>query len=91
MVKRVIKMVGKSLEKANDFKKNVRNHMITAVTAAFALIIGLAWKDAIYDIVVKIAEIFPFLETPYLSSLITAFVVTIICVIGITIVSRLNK
>ena len=70
----------KIIEKASTFKSEFRKQTATAIMTAFGLIIALAWKDVITDIVSKIS----FVQ----GLLLSAIVVTAISVIGMIIVSR---
>jgi len=53
--------------------------------AAFGLIIALAWKDVITDLISKIEFVKSY------GLLITAVILTIICVFGILLVSKWSK
>jgi hypothetical protein len=64
----------------NEFKKSTSTAMITA----FSLIIALAWNSVITEYVSKIGEL-----SPLSGKLISALAVTIICVLGILIVTKI--
>ena len=74
---------GESVEK--EFRKNVN----TAVTAAFAFVIALAWKDVITESVNYLIE---FSHLPQGQAfgfrIVSAIAVTFICVVGIMLIVR---
>ncbi len=76
---------------AKEVNKEIRKHVITAITAAFAFMIALFWRDAIQQGVRDILEKVGANGDSYIYKVIAAFVVTIICVIGIIFFSRLEK
>ena len=79
----------KLIEGTKTLKKEVRKHIITAITAAFGFLIALAWRDAISAWINTIVEKFNFSEGWY--QFFAALVVTIICVIGIVFVSKFEE
>lgn len=68
--------------------KDVRKNIAVAISAAFALVIALAWNDAIKEGVNKIVEKLGIPHIGYLFSIITAVAVTVICIIGILLFSK---
>ncbi len=70
----------------NEFKKEFKKQMNTAIMAAFGFLIALVWKDVITEFVNNLSE-----KSPFHGALITAIGVTIVCVLGIMIISRLLK
>ena len=79
----------KILAGARAVKREVRKHIITAITAAFAFLIGLSWRDAIESWITILIERFHLSEGWY--KFIAALVVTMIGVIGIIIVSKFEE
>jgi len=81
---------GKIHEKAkkgiHTFKKEFKKEMNTAILAAFGFLIALVWKDVITSIVNNITQ-----EAHVSSAVVSALIVTIICVLGIMLVSRILK
>jgi len=75
------KAVSHAVALSNEFKKQTS----TAIMAAFGLIIALAWKDVITDLVSKINFFSNY------GLLVTAIVMTLISVLGILLVSRWAK
>jgi ABC-type uncharacterized transport system YnjBCD permease subunit len=60
--------------------------MATAIVAAFGFLIALTWRDVITAWITKFSEL-----SPVKGNLITAIIITIISVIGILIISRINN
>ena len=75
-------------EHLTNFQVEVRKHTATAISAAFALVIALVWKDAIEAFVDNILADLKLTENLHYYKLLVAIVVTIICVVGIFIISR---
>ncbi len=67
------------------FRRELKKSITTAVVAAFSFIIALSWRDVISSWITKISK-----TTPLKGNLISALIVTVICVAGILIVTRLN-
>ncbi|MFH1642502.1 MAG: DUF5654 family protein [Nanoarchaeota archaeon] len=88
MKKNVIKYVRKMPGKAVEVQKDIRNKSATAILAAFAFVIALVWKDAIKAIVDEVISRVGIEGTGYIYSVISALLVTIICVFGIMFFSR---
>ncbi len=72
-------------------QKEVRKNMILAISAAFAFLIALVWRDAISEGVDKALDLFNLTNEGFLYKLISALIVTLICVIGITIANHRLK
>ena len=80
---------GKLVSGAKAVKKEVRKHIITAITAAFGFIIALSWRDAISSWINSLVENFNLSEGWY--QFIAALIVTVIGVVGIIIVSKFEE
>jgi hypothetical protein len=78
-------------EHLSKFQIEVRKHMGTAISAAFALVIALVWKDAIQAFVDTLLKKFNITENLHLYKLVVAIVVTIVCAAGIWIVSKWSE
>jgi hypothetical protein len=78
-------LFGSATTKANLLKSEFRTQASTAIITAFGLVIALAWKDVIVELVTKLN---PFDTNSLLFSAIT---ITIIGILGITLVSKWNK
>ena len=76
------------IEKARASAKKLKNEfnksLNTAILAAFGFLIALVWKDVITEFVNKIAAF-----SPVQGKLISALLITFICVIGIILIARL--
>lgn len=69
-----------------SFTKEFKKEMSTAILAAFGLLIALVWKDVITNFVNNLSE-----KSPFSGALLSAMIVTIICVLGIMLSSRFLK
>ena len=76
----------KAKTKAKEFKQEFNKALNTALIAAFGFLIALVWRDVIQEWVNKISE-----SSPVQGKLISALIVTIICVLGIIVVARVFK
>ena len=70
-------------EKVKKFNREVKKALYTAFLAAFGFLIALVWRDVIQSWVEKISA-----TSPLQGQLVSALIVTIICVLGILIVTR---
>jgi hypothetical protein len=68
-----------------------KHHVSTAIIAAFSFLIALAWKDLIVAIVKEHISSSAFEKYPYIDAAITAIIITILAVIGISIVTYWAK
>ncbi|MEK6890039.1 MAG: DUF5654 family protein [Nanoarchaeota archaeon] len=75
-------LFGSAKNKALFLKSEFRGQASTAIITAFGLVIALAWKDVITDFISKIN---PFTNS---SLFLSAIIITIVSVIGISLVSR---
>ena len=81
----------RSLKTTKVVASQFRYHAATAIIAAFSFLIALVWKDFIVAIVEDLTKTLIFDAYPYLATLITAIIVTIVAIIGLTLVSRWAK
>lgn len=90
MAKQHIKDLAKTAKNSADgFRAEFKKHMVTAITAAFALVIALAWNDAIKEWVTAFVARFGIqVQNIYLYKIYVAVAVTLICVIAIILFSR---
>ena len=70
-------------EKAKKFNREVKKALYTAFLAAFGFLIALVWRDVIQSWVERISA-----TSPVQGLLVSALIVTIICVLGILIVTK---
>lgn len=92
IAKKIIKDEAQGIvEKTVYLHSQFKEHTSTAIIAAFSFVIALAWKDLTLKVINE--NLTPrILESyPYLSELITAVFVTIIAIVGITLVSKWAK
>jgi hypothetical protein len=76
----------KAKKSVHNFKREFKKEMNTAIIAAFGFLIALVWKDVITNFVNNVSE-----KSPLHGALVSALAVTIICVLGIMLVSRILK
>lgn len=84
--KKRAQVLEKSKNAAKKLKGEVNNAMNTAIIAAFGFLMALVWRDVITEFVDRISS-----TSPVQGKLFSALIVTLICVIGILIVSRVFK
>ena len=91
-MKKIKKNIGVGISKVSQtyakVQHEIRKNIATAILAAFAFIIALVWRDAIQSGVNKLTEYLKISSTGYVYNIITALVVTIICVLGIMFFSK---
>ncbi|MBD3249644.1 hypothetical protein GF336_06380 [Candidatus Woesearchaeota archaeon] len=70
------------------FREELKKRSLLAISGAFALVIALAWNDAIKHTVNSFVMKLGIPETAYMYKIIIALVITAVCIIGIFITSR---
>ena len=90
-IHRLINYATKVPSKAKEAQKEIRKNVITAILAAFAFIIALVWRDAIRGGIDELIKIWGISGSGYIYTLISALFVTVICVIGIMLFSRMSE
>tara|TARA_Y100000310_G_C20526342_1_gene736241 strand:- start:518 stop:841 length:324 start_codon:yes stop_codon:yes gene_type:complete len=75
---------------AVNLKSEIKKNVLTAVLAAFGFVIALVWRDAIRAGVDELTRRSGIEGTGYVYQIISAIIVTIICVIGILFFSRIK-
>jgi len=73
----------KSKQAAKEFEIQFKKSLNIALVTGFGFLIALTWKEVIIEIVNKIVQ-----QGPIAGKLISALVVTFVCVIGIMAVSK---
>jgi len=73
-------------EKISRFNKEFKKAISTAIIAAFGFIIALAWRDVINEYLINKVNTL----SPAQGLLISAILITVVSVIGIMIISKLN-
>ena len=94
VVKKIKKHGAVALKKAKEntlkVKREARKQTITAITAAFAFVIAFAWRDAIRKSLDAFVIKMGLPETAFVHEYAVAIFLTLICVIGIVVVSRFS-
>jgi len=89
-MKKIVRKIGATAkEKAFKFQKEMRRNTITAISAGFAFLIALFWKDTITEIVNDVISKIGIPSSTLMYRLLIAVLVTLICVAGIVIISEL--
>jgi len=81
-------VIKKIKEGTKEFRRRVRKRSIGAITAAFAFIIALVWRDAIRNSIDAVVKKIGLPETAYLHEFLVAIILTFVCVVGIMIFSK---
>ncbi|UZE93724.1 MAG: hypothetical protein IB618_03070 [Candidatus Pacearchaeota archaeon] len=77
----------KNLEQ--EFRKGFRTHIATAITAGFAFLIALVWRDAIQEgINAFIVNMGIQIQQAYLYKIYSAILITIVCVMALVLFSK---
>ena len=73
----------------NNFKTEFKKHMTIAITAAFAFLIALVWRDAIQESInAFVTNIGIQIQNVYLYKIYIAILITVVGVIALIIFSR---
>jgi len=89
-IHRLVNYATKVPSKAKELREETRKHIKTAIAAAFAFIIALTWRDAIRKSMDSAITKLGITETSFMHEIIIALIITIICVVGIMLISRYN-
>jgi len=87
MVKKTINRKKNSIILALD---TIKGRIATAIAAAFAFVIALSWNDAIKTGVNQIVKSAGFEGSTFLHLSLTAVIVTIVCIFGIFMISKIG-
>jgi len=87
-INKLLNYATKVPSKAHEIRKETAKHITTAITAAFAFVIAFAWKDAIRKAIDSTVIKLGIPETVYFYEFLIAIIITIVCVVGIMIVSK---
>jgi len=79
------------MTKAEFMGAQFKQHVSTAIIAAFSFLIALSWKDVIVHAVERLIKEEVVASAPYLSDLISALVVSLIAILGILLVTSWAK
>jgi hypothetical protein len=81
----------KALQKAKEFQKEVRTQIGISLGAAFAFVIALSWNDFIKEAVNSLIARIGLGGEGLSFRLIAVVLITVICIVGIGLASRLGK
>jgi hypothetical protein len=92
-VRKEIKKIAheRAIKNASALKNEYKKQVSIAIITAFSLVIALAWKDVITALMPSITTPGLLAESPLLSALYAAIVVTALAVIGILLFSSWAK
>lgn len=82
---------------STEFTKEMQKRTGTAVITAFALVIALAWQDAIKSIVdttiasLNITNVATLIKITLFYKVVIAILITIVCVLGIFLISKIIR
>jgi hypothetical protein len=82
--KEKISIAKKARQKIKTFHREFNKAILTAMVAAFGFLMALVWKDVITEFVNNLTN-----HSPVQGKLISAILVTIICVLGILILTKI--
>ena len=71
-------MENKTKEKSPELKREIKEKLVTYLTAAFGLVAGLAWNDAIKEL---INFIFPLESNSLIAKFIYAILITLFIIV----------
>jgi len=92
MVTKKLKETTKVLDsRVRKFQSDIRKNMATAISAGFAFVIALVWRDAIQAGIDKFLERLGITGSGYIYKIIVAVLVTIICVFGLKVLARWSE
>jgi hypothetical protein len=90
-IERLIRYATVVPSKAAEARREIRKNTVTAIIAAFGFIIALVWRDAIKEAVDNLVEAAGLTGSGYLYTLLTAVIITVVCVIGIMLFSAFSE
>jgi TRAP-type C4-dicarboxylate transport system permease small subunit len=79
------------VSKAKEFQKQVRTQIGISLAAAFAFVIALSWNDFIKEEVNQLLASIGLDGKVVYARLAAVLLITIVCIIGISLASRLGK
>lgn len=91
VIDRTQNFLDETKKKTYTFSKEFRKQSVVAITAAFAFLIALAWRNPIQNSVNKLLEILGLSSTEIYLEFVSAILITIIAVIVLMIISRWNQ
>jgi len=85
------RLIDKSRQAAGFLRSKFKQQSAIAIIAAFSFLMALVWRDFIVKLVQENIKINALTQYPYLAELYTAIIVTIIAILGITIIDQWTK
>jgi hypothetical protein len=85
------RLLNRLKEGALSYKTEARKQTLTAIIAAFGLVIALSWQTVIKGFIESLPKSGILLYHPYLADLYTAIIVTLISVAAIMILSKWSQ
>lgn len=77
--------------KAQEIRVKTGNYIIKSILSAFAFIIALAWRDAMRKTIDAFVVLLGIPDTAFFYEIIISLVVTLVCVMGIVLFSKLEE
>jgi len=90
MKEKIVKTKYLMYTKATLLKNETKKHVGTAIAAAFAFLIALAWRDAISEIINLLIASLNLTSQAYVFQIISALLITVISVIGILVTAKIT-
>jgi hypothetical protein len=81
---KIVYLKERAKKHAKEFNRELKKATNTAIMAAFGFLIALVWRDVITEFVNNISS-----QSPLSGKLFSAILVTLICVMGILILTKL--
>ncbi len=79
------------VSKAKEFQSQVRTQIGISLAAAFAFVIALSWNDFIKEAVNSLIARIGLNGEGLQFRLLAVLIITVICIVGISLASRLGK
>jgi len=85
------KIFEKTRSSAQSFKQEFKNQSSTAITAAFAFLIALSWREPITQLVQSFVQRFNLQENLVFYQFISAIIITLLGVLFLMLISKWNS
>lgn len=86
--KRIKKVTLQTKKKAADLHREIKKHILAGLTAGFAFVIALFWRDAIQSFIDDFLSTLDLSVETYVYKIGAAVLVTILAAVGIMIAAR---
>ncbi|OIO40386.1 hypothetical protein CO154_00615 [Candidatus Pacearchaeota archaeon CG_4_9_14_3_um_filter_31_7] len=88
-IEKTAEEIKEKVEKSRkSFFREFKTQTAVAITAGFAFLIALVWKDAINGVINKIVEKLQIPQSLYFYQILMAVFITILCVVGIIFIKK---